>query len=87
MGPTYKNDLTLERIDVNGNYDPSNCKWVSKQAQQRNKRNVRKFTIGGITKTLPEWVERSSIKRSTVAQRYYVYGWPIDKALGMEINK
>lgn len=85
MGPTYESHLTIDRADNDGNYEPSNCRWVTKAEQQRNKRNVRKFTINGVTKTFPEWTELSGLKRSTVSQRYYTYGWPIVKALGMEV--
>ena len=37
----YKDDLTIDRINVNGNYEPSNCKWVSIKEQGRNKRNTK----------------------------------------------
>jgi hypothetical protein len=84
MKSTYEKGLTLDRINPNGDYKPSNCRWITKAAQQRNKRNTRWFTINGDTKTLPEWIERSGLKRSTVGQRYYAYGWSIEKALGME---
>ena len=36
----YKDNLTIERIDVNGNYEPNNCTWITIQEQQKNKRNT-----------------------------------------------
>ena len=38
----YREDLTIDRIDVNGNYSPSNCRWITLAEQQRNKRNVKR---------------------------------------------
>ena len=52
-----KGQCTLDRIDVNGNYDPSNCRWTDVFGQMRNRTNNRKITIQGITKTLSEWAE------------------------------
>lgn len=39
----YESNLTIERIDVNGNYEPSNCKWITIQEQQKNKRNSKQY--------------------------------------------
>lgn len=38
----YADNLTLDRIDVNGNYEPSNCRWITNAEQQKNKRNSKK---------------------------------------------
>lgn len=87
MGPTYKDNLTLERIDNNGNYEPSNCTWITKQEQQRNKRNVRHFTINGVTKPLPEWLEITGLKRTTVEMRHYKCGWSMEESLFTPVGK
>lgn len=39
----YKDNLTIDRINVNGNYEPINCRWITIQEQQRNKRNSKKY--------------------------------------------
>ena len=46
---------TLERIDNNANYGPSNCRWATRTEQARNKRNNKFLTANGQTKTLQEW--------------------------------
>lgn len=77
MLPSYKKGLTLDRIDVNGHYEKNNCRWISKAEQSRNRRN--NLRIKG--KLLSEWSKLLGIERSTLAQRYYVYGWSVDKVL------
>jgi hypothetical protein len=75
--PTKKH--TLDRIDTNGNYCKENCRWATNKENCRNKRNNN--LING--KTLSEWSEITGIKRSTLAQRFYVYKWPIDRLLAV----
>lgn len=66
----YKSGLTLDRIDVNKNYSPSNCRWVTKKCQANNRRNTVYVTIDGITKTISGWAEFAGLNRSTVNNRY-----------------
>lgn len=61
----YCEDLTIDRIDVNGDYCPENCRWATKTEQQRNKRNTIKVTLFGIEKPLAEWCEILNIKYRT----------------------
>jgi hypothetical protein len=66
MANGYKDDLTIDRIDVNGNYEPSNCKWATRLEQARNTRkNV--FVEG---KCLSEIAEESGLEPTLVAGRY-----------------
>lgn len=76
----YEEGLTLDRIDVNGNYEPSNCRFVPNLKQQNNKRNNRFITIGGISKTLAEWAREAGIGPKVLRHRVEV-GWPEDKLL------
>jgi len=60
---------SLERIDNNGNYEPSNCKWASKTEQQRNQRTTRKITIEGKTYIAAELAEKYGFKTDTIMNR------------------
>ena len=80
MFPTYKLGLTIERIDNNGHYNPSNCKWAPRREQDRNKSNNVWLPHNAITKILADWAADYSINRSTLAYRLK-HGWPVGKAL------
>lgn len=60
---------TIDRIDVNGNYEPSNCRWVSNAIQSWNKRNSRYYTIDGQKKCLAEWCKIYNVNYSMVYRR------------------
>jgi hypothetical protein len=60
---------TIDRIDNNGNYEPSNCHWVSAKKQARNKRSSHSITYKGETKTIAEWSEILDIPPSTISWR------------------
>lgn len=68
MGPK-PDGYSLDRIDTNGDYCPENCRWVSWQKQQNNKRNNRKLTFSGETHTITEWADIIGIKRSAIYMR------------------
>ena len=57
----YSEDLTLDRIDVNGNYCPENCRWVDKYVQANNKRNNHYLKINGEVDTVGNWARRLNI--------------------------
>lgn len=67
----YTEGLTIDRIDNNGHYEPSNCRWVTPRAQSRNLRKNVQFEAFGEIKALWEWVEdpRCTVGYSALAQR------------------
>jgi hypothetical protein len=77
----YKKGLEIDRIDNNGDYCESNCRFVDKETQANNKRNVKLYTINGETKTLPQWCREYNIDYYLVRQRVYKLGWSIENAL------
>lgn len=66
----YEDHLTIERRDVNGNYCPENCEWITWKQQNYNKRNTRLVEINGESKTIPEWAEETGINKFTLRGRY-----------------
>lgn len=74
MNHKYNDNLTIDRINVNGNYEPSNCRWVTNKEQQNNKRSSVYLTYQGKTQTMTQWSNELGINYGTIKSRKK-YGW------------
>lgn len=85
MGPRPSSSHTLERRDVNGNYEPNNCYWATWAAQSNNKRVSLSFTHGGRTMTLKEWSNELGIGYTTLHYRLE-RGMSFEEAISTEVR-
>lgn len=72
--------FSLDRIDVNGNYEPSNCRWASRSTQSRNTTRAQFLTVDGVEYHVKELSEKTGINQRTISIRHS-RGWPIDRIL------
>ena len=71
---------SLDRINVNGNYEPGNLKWSTPTEQNRNARSNRMITYDGLTFCLSEWAERRGMPVKTLYTRLVTRGWTVERA-------
>lgn len=82
----YTDELTIERIDNNGDYEPGNCKWITLGEQARNRRSTTYIEFKGQKKSLSEWSEITGIGSATLHGRIN-RGWPVEAALTRKPDK
>jgi len=70
---------SLDRINLNGNYEPSNCRWATAQEQAQNKTSNRLITFNGETRPLIEWARSLGICHSTLQER--LENWSVAESL------
>jgi len=75
----YKEGLTIDRINVNGNYEPLNCQWVTMKSQCRNKRDNVFIEFNNKTLCIADWAKKIGISYSAMRKR--LQKWSVEKAL------
>jgi hypothetical protein len=75
-----KEGLAIDRIDNNGPYSPENCRWVTPQENNQNRRTSKFYTLNGITLNLQQWCDKYGLPRSMVEARMK-RGWSFEKSI------
>lgn len=81
----YSEKLTLDRINVNGNYEPNNCRWVDAKTQNNNTSKNHYIEYNGMIKTASEWADIYGVYRQLFNQRIR-RGWSFERAANI-VNK
>jgi hypothetical protein len=77
MGPRPSSGYSIDRIDVDGHYEPANCRWASKQEQMRNRRNNVYVEIDGVRRLGVDVAAENGISPKAFQRRYSCYGWSV----------
>ena len=79
MGKRPSKEFSIDRIDVNKDYSPENCRWVDQKTQARNKRNTKIVNYKGVEKPVIELCEELNLNYSKIISRLK-RGWLVEKA-------
>lgn len=78
--------FSIERVDNDGDYTPTNCRWIPRVDQAKNTRRIRTITYQGKTLRLTEWAKLVGIHHETLKARLNI-GLPIEKALTAPVTQ
>lgn len=82
----WKPGLTIDRINNNDGYNPSNCRWISREENNRNRRCVKKYLHNGKILTLPQIADLYNIPRYRLYNRVINYGYSIEDAINKPVK-
>lgn len=82
----YSDDLTIERIDVNGDYEPSNCTWIPKEEQANNRSSCLWITFNGKTQNLQQWCDELQLPYKLIHNRIFKLKWSFERAISEDCH-
>ena len=82
----YSEELTIDRINNDGNYEPDNCRWVTMMVQNSNSRHTHMLEYKGTKKNISEWAREKGMSRDTLIKRLRS-GWELERVLNEPVNK